>query len=458
MVEEAANNSLPNLGRKKQISGQASLIALLHEKEARLKEAQQCCHLFDSAPEGIFQTTPSGRYLRVNPALARIYGYDSPDELMSALTDIQNQLYVEPQRRLEFVALIQQHGEVSGLESIVYRKDGRMIWIRETARARYDAAGAILYYQGFVEDITERKKAEVERNALVDELVELNQAFSRFVPSSALQLLYEKSGIDVQLGDSIQRESSVLAIEIVSGRSSGKAIASQGNVRAYLTCIKSIIQSDRGTIERDSDETIVASFRGSADAAVRAGIAILQQLREGNPHSPLPDSAPMRVSIGIHTKALQSGHVGRPHSLDSMAIGNTIGVANCLTGLAREYGVSLLISHRTLVSLSNPGNYNIRCVKQIKIERRSKPMTLFEVFDGDLPEVQAGKLATLRCFREGLFHYEHEAFLPAIHCFEQILRLNPSDIVAQRYLQQARAASWRESSATETSVEPPNFC
>jgi tetratricopeptide (TPR) repeat protein len=109
------------------------------------------------------------------------------------------------------------------------------------------------------------------------------------------------------------------------------------------------------------------------------------------------------------------------------------------------------------VSLSNPGNYNIRCVKQIKIERRSKPMTLYEVFDGDVPEVQAGKLATLECFREGLFHYEQKAFQRAVICFEEILQLNPSDVVAQRYLQQARAASLLERSATETPAEPPNF-
>ena len=127
--------------------------------------------IFENAIEGIFQTTPSGQYLNVNPALAKIYGYDSPQELIHGLTHIDNQLYVDSSRRDAFVQAIKRHGVVRGFESEIYRKDGSRIWISENARSVFDEAGAISYYEGMVEDITERKRLEdqiAEQAALLD--------------------------------------------------------------------------------------------------------------------------------------------------------------------------------------------------------------------------------------------------------------------------------------------------
>ncbi|MFB2922836.1 ATP-binding protein [Aerosakkonema funiforme] len=116
--------------------------------------------IFENAVDGIFQTTPDGLYLSVNPALAHIYGYDSPAELIQSCTDIGRQLYVDPNRRAEFVAKIEKYESISRFESQVYRKDGSIIWISENARTVRDEKGNLLYYEGTAEDITERKQAE----------------------------------------------------------------------------------------------------------------------------------------------------------------------------------------------------------------------------------------------------------------------------------------------------------
>jgi len=131
------------------------------EQELRQAEAKYRS-IFENAVEGIFQTTEDGRYLSVNPALARIYGYETPEELMSSLTNISGQLYVTPSRRTEFIRLLQEKSTVSGFISQVYRRDGCVIWITENARAVRDPNGALLYYEGTVEDITEHKQAEEE--------------------------------------------------------------------------------------------------------------------------------------------------------------------------------------------------------------------------------------------------------------------------------------------------------
>ena len=123
-----------------------------------LLEAEEKYHgVFDHLVEGIFQTTPEGRYLMANAALARIYGYDTPEELMQGLTDISHRLYVQEGRRDEFVRLMQENDVLSGFESQVFRKDGSVIWISENCRAIRDSKGRLLYYEGTVEDTTQQK-------------------------------------------------------------------------------------------------------------------------------------------------------------------------------------------------------------------------------------------------------------------------------------------------------------
>ena len=118
--------------------------------------------IFENAIEGIFQTTPSGQYLNVNPALAKMYGYDSTQDLVIGLTAIDNQLYVDPNRRADFVRLMQENRAVRGFESEIYRKDGSTMWISENARSVLDASGTLVYFEGMVEDITGRKRLETE--------------------------------------------------------------------------------------------------------------------------------------------------------------------------------------------------------------------------------------------------------------------------------------------------------
>lgn len=117
--------------------------------------------IFENAVEGIFQSSPDGRYITANPALARIYGYSLAPEMTANFTDIQ-QLYVDPNRRAEFVRLMEKYGSVSEFESQIYRQDGSIVWISEKAYAVRDEHLKLLYYEGLIEDITQRKQTEEE--------------------------------------------------------------------------------------------------------------------------------------------------------------------------------------------------------------------------------------------------------------------------------------------------------
>jgi adenylate cyclase len=139
---------------------QAQNLQLQREIKEKQEAEEKYRSIFENATEGIFQITTEGRYITVNPALARILGYESPEELMTQVTNIIQQLYVEPTMREDLDTLVQRYDIVSDVESQVYRQDGSRIWISENIRAVRDATGILLYYEGTVADITERRHTE----------------------------------------------------------------------------------------------------------------------------------------------------------------------------------------------------------------------------------------------------------------------------------------------------------
>lgn len=116
--------------------------------------------IFEDAIEGVYQTTPEGRYLSVNPAFARMFNYASPQEMIDATTNIGQQLYVNPKDREELVRILYEHDKVEGYEVEVYRKDRSRFWISINTHTVRDASGNLLYFEGTNMDITERKQAE----------------------------------------------------------------------------------------------------------------------------------------------------------------------------------------------------------------------------------------------------------------------------------------------------------
>lgn len=127
-------------------------------EEAQRQAESSYQGVVENAVEGIFQTTPDGRFLMANPSLAQMLHYDSPDTLVSTITDISRQLYADPKKREEIRALLSQSGFVRGFETELICRDGDVISVSVNARAVRDLHGTLLYHEGTVEDISERKR------------------------------------------------------------------------------------------------------------------------------------------------------------------------------------------------------------------------------------------------------------------------------------------------------------
>ncbi|MDJ1184428.1 EAL domain-containing protein [Roseofilum casamattae] len=127
----------------------------------KLKQAEaKYRSIFENSIEGIFQTTPNGKMIGANPALAKIYGYSSAQELLENLADVGSRLYVNPESREKFQQILEHNDVCSNFEAEIYRKDGSKIWISERARAIRDKQGKLLYYEGSVVNITEQKERD----------------------------------------------------------------------------------------------------------------------------------------------------------------------------------------------------------------------------------------------------------------------------------------------------------
>lgn len=131
-------------------------------EEALRTSEEKYQSIFENATEGIFQSTPEGRFISINPAFARMCGFITPDEMIVSIRDISTQHYANPEERLAFVELIEQNGSIENFVHQVLRKDGEVIWVSTNARAVKDRSGCTMYYEGTHENITKHKQAEEE--------------------------------------------------------------------------------------------------------------------------------------------------------------------------------------------------------------------------------------------------------------------------------------------------------
>jgi PAS domain S-box-containing protein len=147
------------------------LYAGLKTKVIELETMQRALHkselkyrsIFENATEGIFQSTPEGRYLSVNPALSKMMGYESPQEMIDQVRDISSQLYVNPEDRKALQSALKEHGKIEGYEVMQKRKDGSTIILSLNSHLVHDSDSSTIYYEGTVKDITLKRKAEEEQ-------------------------------------------------------------------------------------------------------------------------------------------------------------------------------------------------------------------------------------------------------------------------------------------------------
>lgn len=212
----------------------------------RLREVEKTYQaLFENAVGGVYRITPEGNYITVNDAFARLLGYGSPRETRECLKDIGCHLYVDQTRFGRFVRLLEEHTVVLGFESEIIRKDSTRIWISENAFAVRDAKGTPLYYEGIVEDITEKKKSQEELRKSREQLRHL---------SAHLQSSIEKERryIAREIHDELGQVLTALHIDLFW--LDNKIPRNLGAVRQKIRSMSALVDSGAVAVHRISSE------------------------------------------------------------------------------------------------------------------------------------------------------------------------------------------------------------
>ncbi|HJV35330.1 PAS domain S-box protein [Geomonas sp.] len=157
--------SLPGVGNLVGLLSSTIENQLLYASMERALEQERLAQqkyrgIFENSIEGIYQTTPEGRFLSCNPAIAAILGYGSPQEVIDSITDIRNQLYVDPERRDRFLALLKSGQEVKDFEARLRCRDGSIQWIRMSGHPLFDEQGKLTHIDGTMQNITRQKEIE----------------------------------------------------------------------------------------------------------------------------------------------------------------------------------------------------------------------------------------------------------------------------------------------------------
>jgi len=278
----------------------------------------------------------------------------------------------------------------------------------------------------------------IENARLYTNMEELNKAYFRFVPRQFLQFLDKQSIVEVELGDQVQKEMSVLFADIRDFTSMSENMTPAENfkfINSYLSRMEPAINENHGFVDKYIGDGIMALFGSGADDAVKAGLAMLHRLAEYNQCREEKGYPLIRIGIGINTGSLMLGTVGGRSRMDGTVISDTVNLASRIEGITKNYGVSLLISNQTFEQLQDANQYAFRMIGQVKVKGKSAAVTVYEVFDADLPEIREGKLVTKIEFEQALLLYERGSFKDAAQQFQDVLNINPKDTVAQIYLE-----------------------
>ena len=285
-------------------------------------------------------------------------------------------------------------------------------------------------------------KQLAEQNCILhrmnQELEQLNTAYERFVPREFLGFLEKKSIVDVQLGDQVQKEMTILFSDIRGFTALSETMTPVENfkfINTYLGQMEPVITAHHGFIDKYIGDGIMALFPTNADDAVRGAIAMMQQLAAYNAHRQQKGYLPVGIGIGLNTGTLMLGTIGGANRMDSTVIADTVNLASRLEGLTKRFKACILISEYTVGCLKHPGQYHTRLLGKVQVKGKTEAVRIYEVFDGDPAPVIELKAKTNALIEEALQHYFAKEFIKAMGDFTSVLEINPHDQTVQLYVE-----------------------
>ncbi len=282
-----------------------------------------------------------------------------------------------------------------------------------------------------IENVTNHEK--IERK---------NAAFKRFVPTEFIRRLGKEEIEEIDLGDAAQASMSVLFADIRTFTSLSERMTPEQTfnfLNDYLKHIGPNIVGHQGFIDKYIGDAIMALFPGecinAADDAVAAAIGMMNSLEHYNQTLQRNGEKPVHIGIGIHTGPLTLGTLGFEERLETTVIGDSVNLASRMEGLTKQYGIHIGITEATYQGLKTPQSYLIREIDTVQVKGKTRPITIYDVFEGDPPPLREQKTAALNTYQTALHLYQQRDWTQALSIFTQLQQQMPEDKVVHIYVE-----------------------
>ena len=271
-------------------------------------------------------------------------------------------------------------------------------------------------------------------------LQRINRATGKFVPYEFLRAIGRDSITEVNLGDQVHKEVSILFLDILEYTTLSENMSPEENflfINEFVGNLGPIIAENNGFVNQYIGDAIMAIFPEKAEDGLRAAIGMQKKLDEFNQARIKEGQKEVRMGIGLHTGPLIMGIIGDQHHVEPTTIADTVNISSRLEGLTRQYGVRIIVSEKSLEEIENGDMFHIRYLGQALVKGKLKPIKMYECTDGDKDTILKLKADLQEDFDKGLSHFYKKEFPEATVVFNNIIKQNAADSAAAYFYKRA---------------------
>jgi len=280
-----------------------------------------------------------------------------------------------------------------------------------------------------------------ELNNYISRISRMNEAYFRFVPREFLEELGKKDITQIELGDQVQREMTILFTDIRGFTELSEDLSPKDTfdfINQYLGIMEPIITNNNGFIDKYIGDSIMALFSKDADDALIATLEMRRVLLDFNELRESEGKSPIEFGTGIHTGNLMLGIVGGYGRMDGTVVSDAVNLASRIEGITKHYGAAAIISEDTLIKLKNPTMFNYRLLDIAKVKGKKKAVYIFELIDAENEPNRSKKIETKPYFVKAVEYYKQQKFEDALGLFEEVTKIHPADKAAHLYIKRCQ--------------------
>ncbi|MDC7124777.1 MAG: adenylate/guanylate cyclase domain-containing protein, partial [Spirochaetales bacterium] len=288
------------------------------------------------------------------------------------------------------------------------------------------------------------------------QLSRINNVYSRFVPTEFLSSLGRNNIVDVELGDQVSREMTILFVDIRSFTSLSENMTPEENfkfINSYLSRFSPMITNNGGFVDKYIGDAIMALFPDKPEDALAAAKEMIEHVNIYNKHRANCGYKAIDIGIGIHTGNMILGVIGDEKRMQGTVISDAVNLASRIQDVTKLYKAPVVISHETFVKLDIPNDYNYRFLGRVKVKGKDKAVALFEIFDADSEQMCQIKNQTKNYFENAVVKFSMHELLSAKELLEKVLDINPDDPTAKVFLERIEDMQKAEKKDYTTSLE-----